>query len=292
MLFQKVSIVGVGLLGGSLGLAVRERQLAGRVEGWVRRRESVAECHEREVADLVTTDLKAVLTNADLIVLCTPVEHMRENLEPVLGVLKPGAIVTDVGSVKSVVVRELEALVARAGGCFIGSHPMAGGERVGVAWSRSDLFARAVCAVTPTEATPVVAVEKLTEFWESIGMRVLNLAPERHDEFVARTSHLPHLLATVLAGYVLDPGFPSEQRELCAGGFRDTTRVASGPVEMWQGIISANHVNLAKDLAALESRFSELRGALERNDLAVIERVLREAHERREAWLVGANGKE
>ena len=292
MLFQKVSIIGVGLLGGSLGLAVRERQLAARVEGWVRRKESVAECSEREVADRVTTDLKAVVTDADLIVLCTPVEHMRAILEPVLGWLKPGAIVTDVGSVKSVVVRELEPVIARAGCHFIGSHPMAGGERVGVAWARSDLFARAVCAVTPGEAILGEAVEKLTEFWESLGMRALKLSPELHDEFVARSSHLPHLLAAVLAGYVLDPKFPAAQRELCAGGFRDSTRIASGPVEMWQGIIAANRENLAKALAALDARLADLRGALETNDLAAIAGILREAHDRRENWLVGTNGKE
>lgn len=292
MLFQKISIIGVGLLGGSLGLAVRERQLAGRVEGWVRRKESVTECNETDVADRVTTDLKAVVAGADLIVLCIPVEHMRATLEPALRSLKPDAIVTDVGSVKSVVVRDLEPMIAKAGGHFIGSHPMAGGERGGIAWARSDLFAHAVCAVTPTETASAAAVEKLTEFWESMGMRVLRLTAELHDELVARSSHLPHLLAAALAGYVLDPKFPTQQRNLCAGGFRDSTRIASGPVEMWKGIISANRTNLAKDIAALEVRLSELRSALERNELAAVERVLREAHDRRESWLLGANGKE
>lgn len=292
MLFQKLSIIGVGLLGGSLGLAVRDRQLAARVEGWVRRRESISECHERNVADLVTTDLKAVVSEAGLLVLCTPVEHMRALLEPVLKFIKPGAIVTDVGSVKSVVVQELETIVAQAGGCFVGSHPMAGGERVGVAWARGDLFAHAVCALTPTAATPAMALERITEFWEEIGMRVLTLAPELHDELVARASHLPHLLACVLAAYVLDPQFPAAQRDLCAGGFRDTTRIASGPVAMWEGIIGANRLNLAKDLAAVEQRLRELRQALERNDRPAIAAALRSAHDRREQWLVGANGKE
>lgn len=287
MLFQKVGIIGVGLLGGSLGLAARARQVVGRVEGWVRRRESVAECGERGVADLVTTDLEEVIQDADLIVLCTPVEHMRPLLEPVLGRLKPGVIVTDVGSVKAVVVRELEPMVGRAGGCFIGSHPMAGGERVGVNCAREELFARAVCALTPTEDSPAETVGQLTEFWEAIGMRVLQLSPETHDELVARSSHLPHLLATTLAGYVLDPKFPAAQRDLCAGGFRDTTRIASGPVAMWRGIIAANRENLAKDIAALEERLAEMRGALERNDVAAIEAALREAHDRREKWLVG-----
>lgn len=287
MLFHKLSIIGVGLLGGSLGLAVRERQLVGRVEGWVRRRESVAEGNERDVADLVTTDLAAVVKDADLIVLCIPVEHMRATLEPVVRSLKPGAIVTDVGSVKASVVRELEPLVAGAGARFVGSHPMAGGERVGVNWSRADLFSLAVCALTPTGESDPAAVAQLAEFWEAIGMRVLQLSPGLHDEFVARSSHLPHLLASVLAAYVLDPKFPGEQRDLCAGGFRDTTRIASGPVPMWRGILSANRENLVKDIDALTQRLAELRTALARNDADQIEAILKEAHDWREHWLAG-----
>ncbi len=287
MFFQKVSIIGVGLLGGSLGLAMRERQLAGRVEGWVRRRESVAECNERGVADLVSTDLADVIQDADLIIVCTPVEHMRATLEPAFGALKPGAIVTDVGSVKLPVVRELAALVSAAGARFVGSHPMAGGERVGVNWSRADLFSLGVCALTPTADSDPAAVAQLVEFWEGVGMRVLKVSPEQHDEFVARSSHLPHLLASVLAAYVLDPQFPGEQRDLCAGGFRDTTRIASGPVPMWRGILSANRENLVKDIDALTGRLQELRDALARNDADRIEAILKEAHDRREHWISG-----
>jgi len=287
VLLQKVSIIGVGLLGGSLGLAVRERQLAGRVEGWVRRRESVAEANERDVADLVSTDLADVIQDADLIIVCTPVEHMRATLEPVLGSLKAGAIVTDVGSVKVPVVRDLESLVSAAGARFVGSHPMAGGERVGVNWSRADLFSLGVCALTPTADSDPAAVAQLVEFWEAIGMRVLKVSPEQHDEFVARSSHLPHLLASVLAGYVLDPQFPGEQRDLCAGGFRDTTRIASGPVPMWRGILAANRENLVRDIDAISRRLEELRAALASNDTDQIEAILKEAHDRREHWISG-----
>lgn len=287
MPFQKVAILGVGLLGGSIGLAVRERGLAARVEGWVRRKESVAESSECDVADLVTTDRAAVIKGADLIILCTPVEHMLATLQPVLDQLRPGAIVTDVGSVKRCVVDALEVPVAAAGGRFIGSHPMAGGERVGVNCARADLFSAAVCALTPSTATDEDALTQLSEFWQGLGMRLLKLSPAMHDELVARSSHLPHLLASVLAGYVLDPKFPGEQRDLCAGGFRDTTRVASGPVPMWRGILSANRENLVKDIDALTSRLEELRTALARNDAEAIESILKDAHDRREHWLAG-----
>ncbi len=287
MLFQKTGIIGVGLLGGSLGLAIRERQLAGRVEGWVRRKESIAECNERDVADLMTTDLNLVVKDADLIILCTPVEHMRATLEPVLGRLKPGAIVTDVGSVKAAVVRELEPVVAAAGARFVGSHPMAGGERVGVNWSRADLFSLGVCAVTPTAGSDPEAANRLTDFWQGVGMRVLSMSPEQHDEYVARSSHLPHLLAAVLADYVLDPQFPGEQRDLCAGGFRDSTRIASGPVPMWRGILSANRENLVRDLEAIRERLAVFQTVLKENDSVRIEAILKEAHDRREHWISG-----
>jgi prephenate dehydrogenase len=287
VLFHKVGIVGVGLLGGSLGLAARERELAGRVEGWVRRAGAVALCNERDVADLVTTDLAAVIKDADLILLCTPVEDMKTVLEPVMRRLKPGAIVTDVGSVKQRVVTELEPLVSGAGARFVGSHPMAGGERVGVVWSRPDLFSLGVCAVTPTEATDAAALEQVIEFWQALGMRTLTLSPALHDELVARASHLPHLMAATLAGYVLDEKFPREQRDLCAGGFRDTTRIASGPVAMWRGILAANRVNLVRDIDAVMARLEALRAALEQNDAEKLEAILKEAHDRREHWLSG-----
>jgi prephenate dehydrogenase len=212
---------------------------------------------------------------------------MKPVLEPVAASLKPGAIVTDVGSVKASVVAELELIVHGAGARFVGSHPMAGGERVGVSWSRGDLFSLGVCALTPTDSTDPEALDQMMEFWQALGMRLLKLDPAQHDELVARASHLPHLLAATLAGYVLDPEFPAEQRDLCAGGFRDTTRIASGPVAMWRGILAANRANLVKDLDAISGKLADLREALARNDGRRLEALLKEAHDRREHWLSG-----
>src|SRR6185503_9842989 len=150
MHWQKITLVGVGLLGGSLGLAIKSRRLAGRVEGYVRRQASVAECEGRGAVDQAGTDLLEAVKNADLIVLCTPIAQMRELTETMLPALKRDALVTDVGSVKARVVQELEPLVAASGAHFIGSHPMAGAEKVGVAAARPDLFVKAVSIITPT----------------------------------------------------------------------------------------------------------------------------------------------
>lgn len=285
MLFEKISIIGVGLLGGSLGLAIRERKLAARVEGFVRREEAIAECDSLGVVDRASNDLASVLADADLIILCTPVEHMASLIEPVKESVKPGAVLTDVGSVKVCVVEKLESLAKSAGASFIGSHPMAGGEKIGVGESRPDLFQNAVCALTPTGASDIAALNRVNAFWQSLGMNVIQLGPKLHDQLVCRASHLPHLVASVLADYVLDPKFPREQRQLCANGFRDTTRVASGPVEMWRGILSENRENLSADIDEMVGKLTALQNALSANDPEMIESLLRSGHDRRDAWL-------
>lgn len=284
MLFEKVTIIGVGLLGGSLGLATRERRLARTTSGYVRRSASIAECQQFAVADEVTRDIKQAVTGADLIVLCTPLARMRALTEEMIPALKPGAIVTDVGSVKGSVVADLESIIADAGGYFIGSHPMAGGERMGVSASRTDLFQNAVCVVTPTSGSEPNALAQVEEFWRGVGMRILKMSPDLHDELVSRSSHLPHVVAAELANYVLSPTHPKEQSMLCANGFRDTTRVASGSPEMWRDIAMANREKLSKVLRVLIEDLREFERALDEQDARTIEEFFLTAKERRDAW--------
>jgi prephenate dehydrogenase len=150
--WKKITLVGIGLLGGSLGMALRQRRLAGSVAGFVRRRASVLECESLGAVDLATLDLQHAVANAQLILLCTPIAQMRGLLEAMLPLLNPGTIITDVGSVKGSVVRDLEPIAAKAGAHFVGSHPMAGAEKTGVSAGRADLFEGAVCVVTPTRS--------------------------------------------------------------------------------------------------------------------------------------------
>ncbi len=164
MQFQKITIIGVGLLGGSIGLAVRRGKLAREVAGFVRRAASLKECEKVGAVDYATTDLLAAVSGSDLIILCTPLAQMRVLVQQFLPALKRGAIVTDVGSVKADVVRELESLIAKSGAHFVGSHPMAGGEKMGVLASRADLYANAVCVITPTKKSNPKAVRKLEHF--------------------------------------------------------------------------------------------------------------------------------
>ncbi len=175
MRWKKVAIIGVGLLGGSLGLALRQWRQAERVVGFVRRAASVAECERLGAVDRATRDLDQAVTDADLIVLCTPIAQMRPLVERMLPAIRAGAIITDVGSVKGSLVRELELLAAKASAHFVGGHPMAGAEQTGVAAARADLFVDAVCVVTPIARSNRNAVAKVEHLWRSVGARLLRM---------------------------------------------------------------------------------------------------------------------
>ena len=284
MNFRKITIVGVGLLGGSLGLAIKKRRLAGRVVGFVRRAASVGECRKAGAVDLATCDLSEAVEDADLIILCTPLAQMRSLMDQMLPAIKRGAIVTDVGSVKAGVVSELESAVAGAGAHFIGSHPMAGAEKTGVKAARADLFVNAVCVVTPTKRSNRPALRRVEQFWKSVGGRLLRMAPETHDRLVSRSSHLPHIAAAALSNLVLNPAQPKLQAALCANGFRDTTRIASGSPEMWRDIVLANRRNLKQTLGVFIGELQQFQRALSRGDARAISRFLESARDRRDSW--------
>jgi prephenate dehydrogenase len=282
--WQKITIVGIGLLGGSLGMAIKRRRLAGRVEGYVRRAATVEECRKLKALDRATLDLHSAVVDADLVILCTPLAQMQALVKKMLPSLKPGAIVTDVGSVKASVVKDVESLVAKAGAHFVGSHPMAGGEKSGVSAARADLFVNAVCVVTPTRKTPVAALSQVEDFWEAVGARLLGLSPEQHDALVARSSHLPHAIAATLAAGVLNPKHPFPQTKLCATGFRDTTRIASGSPEMWRDIALANRRHLDRALEGFIVDLRKFQAALRRGDARAIEKFFATAKARRDQW--------
>jgi prephenate dehydrogenase len=287
--FRKITIVGVGLLGGSVALAVRQRGLASEIAGYVRREKSIAECEKFGATDYATTDLLAAVSNADLVILGTPLAQMPTLAEQLLPALKRGAIVTDVGSVKGGVVRQLESLIKKSGACFIGSHPMAGGEKTGLAAARANLFEKTVCVLTPTKKSPPAAVRQLTLFWKKLGARVMRMDAGQHDLLVGRSSHLPHIVAAALAGLVLDPKQPKEQAALCATGFRDTTRIASGSPEMWRDIALANQKNLVRSLELFAANLKKFQLRLEAGDAAAVEKFFVTAKARRDRWCGDGN---
>jgi len=284
MRWNKISIIGAGLLGGSLALAIKQRQLAARVHAFVRREASVAEGRKLEIADLVTTDIQEAVEGAEMVVLCTPLSQMAGRAADLRPFLKPGAVVTDVGSVKGTVVRELEPIIRQGRGEFVGSHPMAGSEKTGAAAARADLFQNAVCLVTPGARTSAEAVATVESFWQAVGAWPVRMSAEAHDDLVSRSSHLPHVVAAELANYVLSPAHPKEQALVCATGFRDTTRIASGSPEMWRDIALTNRRNLSRALGAFIGDLRKLQRALKNADAKVISKFFERAKQRRDAW--------
>ncbi|MCB1087363.1 MAG: prephenate dehydrogenase/arogenate dehydrogenase family protein [Verrucomicrobiae bacterium] len=281
--FKRVAVFGPGLLGGSLARAIRQR--AGdsvAVQVWGRREEPLRELLAEGSATLASTDPAEAAAGADLVILAMTIGAMRPCLEPVIAAeaLAPGAVVTDVGSVKGPVVAELESLVADAGGYFIGSHPMAGSEQKGLAHASADLFEGAACLITPTEASQEAAVERIDAFWQWLGCRTSRLNPKDHDETVARISHLPHLVAALVVEAALrqDPGAAA----YAGGGFRDTTRVASGPADMWTEILLENRDAVRETLAQFHALTGETLAFLDGWKKEDLHRLLADAKERRD----------
>ncbi len=238
------------------------------------------------IADVVCNEatLRRRWKTLELVIICTPLSQMAELAAQMQACLKPGTIVTDVGSVKGTVVAELEPILRQAGVEFVGSHPMAGSEKTGVASARANLFQNAICLVTPTVRCSARAVSEVESFWTALGGCPIRMRPETHDDLVSRSSHLPHVVAAEIANYVLSPVHPKEQAMVCATGFRDTTRIASGSPEMWRDIAMANRKNLSRVLGVFIEDLQEFQLALEREDVQAIEEFFVNAKQRRDDW--------
>lgn len=248
---NKVAILGPGLLGGSIALALRQRFPSLTVAAWARRAEIIEEI--RGAVSLASTNVKQVVADADLVILCVPVGSMPGIAAAIAPYIAPHTLVTDVGSVKAPVVAALKPMF---NGRFLGSHPMAGSERTGFCAARADLFEGAVCILTPEADTDATALETLSRFWQSIGCQTRSLSPQVHDQTVALVSHLPHLLAAALVGLVQD--CDPEAFAFCGPGFRDTTRVASGAPEMWTGIFASNSNALKTSAEAMIEKLQQI----------------------------------
>jgi len=279
---QHVTIVGVGLLGGSLGLALKAMDQSIRVAGVGRRRESLQKALDAEAIDEAYLDAAEPAGRSDLIVLATPVGAFEQHLRAIAPAIKTGATVTDVGSTKAVVVRTARRVLGKAGP-FVGSHPMAGSERKGPAYARANLYDGATCIITPTPDTPSTHLRRVEQLWNAVGMRVVRMTPAAHDKAVANISHLPHLLAALL---MLQPS--NADIAISAGGFRDATRMAGGDPEMWRDILLTNGKAILAALDALDENICHLRDMISLGDAAAIEKLLAAAKTRREATILNS----
>ncbi len=257
-----VAIVGVGLIGGSIGMALRARGLAGQVVGVGREPGRLDEARRLGAIDDATTDLRQAASGADAVVVCTPVDRVKDDVVRSSGLAKADALITDAGSTKGTIVEAAEA-DPTARSKFVGAHPIAGSERSGVAHASADLFEGRVCVLTPTARTPAERLDRARRFWSSLGCRVIELDPTTHDAHFARTSHLPHAVAAALASLVGPELVP-----LAAGAYRDATRVAGADAALWAPIFLENRQSVLDALDDFGERLAAFRAALEAGDEA------------------------
>jgi prephenate dehydrogenase len=281
-LFERMLVAGVGLIGGSLALAARTAGLVGEVVGFGRGAANLEVARANGLVDRVTRDAAAAVAGADLVVLAAPVGACAELAATFRSHARPGAVLTDVGSVKATLVSALEAAWAGIGP-VVGTHPIAGSEESGASAARADLFQGRLCIVTPTPATDAVAKMRVRSLWEGVGARIEEMPAVVHDDILARVSHLPHLVAYALVGAANQHTGGRRVLDYAGSGFADTTRIAASPPVLWRDIALANAAALRLALQEFRVELGRLEQLLAAGDAAGLEAALDDAQRLRRA---------
>ncbi len=275
--WDTIAIVGVGLIGGSIGLALRKRKLAKNVVGIGRRQTSLRMAHRIGAVTHTTIDLNKGVAEAELIVVCTPVGHIIEHVRQVAQHCPERVLITDAGSTKQTIVAALDDGLGH--GCrFLGSHPLAGSERTGAGHATANLFEGRMAILTPTKNTRAEDFDVLEQFWQLLGSVVVQMSPEEHDEAIAITSHLPHVAAAALASTL-----PEKYFRLAGTGMLDMTRLAAGDPELWRQILEMNRTNILTRLEKYGAQLAALHGLLCDSKQDDIGRFLTHAKKNRDA---------
>ncbi|MEW6688761.1 MAG: prephenate dehydrogenase/arogenate dehydrogenase family protein [Pseudomonadota bacterium] len=286
MRFGKVAVIGVGLIGGSFGLALKRARLCGRVVGAGRGKANLRRALRLGAIDSIAA-LEHAVSDADLVFVSTPVSHFEKIFREIRPALKPSAIVTDAGSTKRGVVAAARKGLGRKVAQFVPAHPIAGAEKSGAAAARADLFEEKRVVLTPLKGNSSHQIRVLTGVWRRLKAKVSKMTPAEHDAVFAAVSHLPHLLAYAL---VSDIAGRRDARRLfgyAAGGFRDFTRIASSHPEMWRDIAVANGDRLLKEVSIFSRKLLQLKKLLKSKDARKLEKLFSEARAARERWLKG-----
>lgn len=266
-LFRRITIIGVGLIGGSLGLRVRQRKIADKIVGVVRRKTSLQKVLDSKAVDEVTCDLEEGIGRSEIVVIATPVGAIVEQVKSMVPLVKPGTVITDVGSAKAEMIGSVEKILPK-GIFFVGGHPLAGSEKTGVENARADLFDKTITILTTTPKTNPHSFRKIRDLWKGLGIEVRVLSPNDHDLILARTSHIPHL-----AAFSLVASLQNGDESFVASGFRDATRIAVSDPVIWRDILMANKKAVIKALKGFNSALERLQILIEKGDE---ERLLQE----------------
>ena len=249
---QNIAILGFGLMGTSLALGLKKRGFSGSISGYARREETRVQALKSGAVDAVFSDPLEAVHGVDIVVVCVPIWAIAQLAKQIIPALKPEAVVTDVGSTKSELLKSMAPLFSDSAAHFVGSHPIAGSEKTGIEAGDPDLYQGRLTVVCPSEGAI-----KITDLWEFVGSEVVEMSPKEHDAMLASTSHLPHMVAAALARSVAD-GDPMKKADFCGTGFKDTTRVASGSADMWVDIIDTNRAALEGELGRFHSELEGL----------------------------------
>lgn len=275
---KKVALIGIGLMGASLGLALKKR--AGvRVSGYARRQETRTAALAGGICDEVFADPSEAVKGADMVVMCLPVLAMGPMAGAFADALEEGCVVTDVGSTKELVCSEMSKMLAGSRGTFVGSHPMAGSDETGLEAGRADLYESALVIVTTGHGEDQRHVERVKNLWISVGAAVSEMSPAEHDRMIARTSHLPHLAASVLVLSVL--GKEAQASRFCGSGFKDTTRVAGGSEDIWHDIVKSNSRAVLDELNEFSAILDRMKKLIEEGGFEEVRKLLAEARKLR-----------
>ncbi len=279
-----ISIVGLGLMGASLAMALRKRGYAGRLVAYARKAATREEALARGIVDEAFDDPDAAVKAASLVVLCAPIRSCADLAADIAPMLQPGTLVTDVGSTKGWICRQMAGILPP--GVFVGSHPIAGSEKQGLQAASADLYDNALTVVTSHLDVPEEAAARVVDLWKSAGARVCRMEAEDHDRLLARTSHLPHVAAAALAKAI---GRDSAEKvgTFCGTGFYDSTRVAAGSIEMWKDILMTNAPAVAEELRAFKIEVERVYDDLQAGRLDDVAKFLERAREARAELLRG-----
>lgn len=262
-MFANITILAPGLLGGSVARAARHFGVAQRITLWARRPEVRLKLQGQSWCDQAADTPAEAVRGAELVVICAPVDHVLPLLETVAPNLAPGALVTDVGSVKGEICRRAPTILGSKGN-FVGAHPMAGSEKTGWEHSRADLFARRVVFVTPLPETPTDAVTAITAFWSALEADVATVTPDAHDEIVAQVSHLPQMIASTLCAHLAR--HDARGRNYAGAGLRDTTRLAASDPRLWKSILEQNRDEVLRAVRGYQEELHGLERAIANRD--------------------------
>ncbi len=271
-----ITIVGIGLMGGSIACALKKRRFNGTVMGITRNPKRYKDKKVLKVFDFLESPEDAICRSS-LVIFCTPVDFIAQGVLEAAPSCHSSTIMTDVGSVKGTICDDLENQLPE-NAHFIGSHPLAGSEKQGFEHADADLYQDKICIITPNENSPVDQTDRLKKFWEFIGMRVEVMSPQEHDQILARTSHLPHLLASVLTKTVLN----EKTLDFAASGFRDSTRIAAGDADLWTSILLDNADAVLSGLEEYCDVLNEFQQTLHSRDAQALKKLLQNAKTTRE----------